>query len=696
MGDPRRITNDTKRQTMARRTTSNTKRRAITPEDLTRFNLVSGPQVSPDGTRIVFVRKQVGEKNNYTTNLWIADSTGEGEPRQFTSSGKDSAPQWSPCGSQVAFVSGRDEKKPQIHLICADGGEARRLTRFPEGSIGKAKWSPDGTMLAVIYRETHPDRTRSAGEERKKKGLSDAPWVVEEPWYRLDGDGYFGHQRHALYIVDVATGEHRKLYDKDTNGWFDFDWSPDSKRLALVTNRDRRAMFRIWNYELLLVDASTGRLKALPGVPEGPKTAVRFSPDGKSIAYAGRIGRDASWGVENMELFVADAAKGKPRSLTAKTDYCLTAITLSDTAEAVFDANITWTPDSRRVLAMIGWHGEAHVASIPRRGGSVDMLTSGAAVHDMGNLSADGKTLAMLRSTINVLPEVCAGDVSRDAIDVRQVTDLNGPLLKELSLARPKSKWITADDGSRVHVWIMLPPGHKPTSRKKLPAVLNIHGGPHTQYGVGFFHEMQVLAAAGFAVFYSNPRGSKGYGQSHCAAIKGDWGNKDWIDVQAVLELMKSSKFVDASRMGCMGGSYGGYMTNWAIGHTNDFRAAITDRCVSNLVSMAGSSDFMEPPDDYWAGNFWDRPEARWEQSPIKYFGKVRTPTLIIHSEGDLRCNIEQSEQVFAALKIRNIPTRFVRYPRSTSHGMSRMGPPDMRLHRLHEILSWWDRYLRR
>ena len=249
-------------------------------------------------------------------------------------------------------------------------------------------------------------------------------------------------------------------------------------------------------------------------------------------------------------------------------------------------------------------------------------------------------------------------------------------------------------DGTKVHVWVIAPRGFK--AGRKYPAVLEIHGGPHAQYGVGYFHEFQVLSSAGYAVFYSNPRGSKGYGRDHCAAIRGKWGADDWTDIQAVTAFMKKQPHVDARRMGIMGGSYGGYMTNWAIGHTNDFKAAITDRCVSNLVSMQGSSDFLEPPDLYWEGNAWDRPETLWDQSPLKYFGNVKTPTLIIHSEGDLRCNIEQGEQVFATLKLRNVATRLVRYPRSTSHGMSRGGPPDMRGHRLQQILAWWKKYLGR
>ena len=225
--------------------------------------------------------------------------------------------------------------------------------------------------------------------------------------------------------------------------------------------------------------------------------------------------------------------------------------------------------------------------------------------------------------------------------------------------------------------------------------MLQIHGGPHCQYGWMFFHEFQCLASAGYTVMYSNPRGSKGYGRDHCDAIRNDWGGADWIDMQSVIATMQKDKNINAKNMGVMGGSYGGYMTNWIVGHTNDFQGAITDRCVSNLVSMGGNSDFLDKEDGYFGGNFWSRPEERWSQSPIRHFGNVETPMLIIHSEGDLRCNIEQSDQVFAALKLRNIEARFVRYPKSTSHGFSRGGAPDMRKHRLNEILSWWKRQLR-
>ncbi len=256
----------------------------------------------------------------------------------------------------------------------------------------------------------------------------------------------------------------------------------------------------------------------------------------------------------------------------------------------------------------------------------------------------------------------------------------------------PVETWIDSTDGGKVHAWVLQPDGKGPH-----PSVLQVHGGPHAQYGWTFFHEMQLLAASGYVVVYSNPRGSKGYGEKFCGAIKADWGNKDWEDVQAVTAWMQAQPFVNSKRLGIMGGSYGGYMTNWAIGHCKAYKAAITDRCVSNLVSMAGSSDFPLNPNAYFGGVAWgdiDDIKPLWRQSPIAYFKGVSTPTLVIHSEGDLRCNIEQSEQVFHALQMQNVPSRFVRYPKETSHGMSRGGPVDLRIHRLGEILGWWKTHL--
>lgn len=670
------------------RTASKASKRGITPEDLNEFTLLGGPQVSPNGKEILFVHKRIGDKNNYVTNLWKVPVAG-GDAVAFTGGDKDSMGLWSPQGDQIAFVRGSD-KGPQIYVIPVGGGEARRLTQFPEGSIAAFEWSPNGKHLAVAFRETDPDWTKDAVEERKKKGLTDAPRVLDDLWYRLDGDGYFNGQRFALYRVDLEDGSHHKLYDKDRLGFFTFAWSPNSKTLAVTANTSVRALFSSQRGAIYLVDAQSGKASKVENLPDGPKTNVAWSPDGKRLAYAGREGEEDIYSTENLDLFVCNARGGGAKNLTGGEDYCLMAVCLADTGEVPFGPNFQWAPDGKRLLVSIGWHGESHVAAVPSTGGKLKFLTRGVYDHVMGNISKDGKVLALMRATTTTLPEIYAGMVSATAIKTKALTRFNHELLSQLNPIKAESHWIKAADGHKVQVWSLIP--DKPG---KLPAVLEIHGGPHAQYGVGFFHEFQVLAAQGYAVFYSNPRGSKGYGQAHCAAIKGSWGGADWVDVQAVTQFMREHPRVNPKKMGVMGGSYGGYMTNWVIGHTNEFAGAITDRCVSNLMSMGGSSDFPISPDMYWEGNFWDRPEQLWEQSPIKYMGNCTTPTLIIHSEGDLRCNIEQSEQVHTVLTWKKVPCRFVRYPRTTSHGMSRGGPPDMRLHRLHQIIDWWKKYLR-
>ncbi len=674
------------------------RKRLMTPEDLLCFVFVGDPVISPDGSQVAFVRKHIGEKNNYVTTIWRASADGKGAPQPLTTDGgtgkaKDRSPRWSPDGSRLAFVREVEKGRSQIAVLDLEaGGEARILTDLPEGAIGDVRWSPAGDRLGLAFRPTASAWTKKAVEERKEKGLSDPPREIDDWWYRLDGDGYFIGQRYALLLVDAASGEHRELYAKDRLGFFAFDFSPDGKKIAIATNRDPKALIRPWKDEILIIDPKSGKAKPLADLPAGPKDAVAWSPDGAHIAFAGREGKDAIYSVENLELWVADAKKGGARSLTGDTDECLMAITLSDTAEATFAPKIRWTGDSKRLVVKFGKHGESHVASIPAKGGAITRHTSGKHDIDLGGVASRTNRAAIVRTNAASLPEV--GVLDLNAKQVTMLTAFNRTLEREVALAPITEHWIPTADNTRVHTWVMHPPDGAPKRGRKRPAVLEIHGGPHAQYGVGFFHEFQCLAAQGYVVVFSNPRGSKGYGRDHCAAIRGNWGGADWIDIQAVTQFMQEHPDIDAKRMGIMGGSYGGYMTNWAIGHTRVFAGAITDRCVSNLVSMGGNSDFVDEPDRYFPGNFWDRPEARWNQSPMKYIGNAKTPTLIIHSEGDLRCNVEQAEQVFSALKLLNVPTRFVRYPQSTSHGMSRGGPPDLRIHRLHEILDWWAKYL--
>lgn len=702
------------------------KPRGVVPSDLAALRIASSPRISPNSLAMVFTVRGFGTKNDYHTNLWMATSdasTGHWTSRPFTSGNKDDLPEWSPDGSCLAFLSGREKAKPQIWTIPAAGGEARPLTRFPEGSLGAFKWAPDGRSIAVTFRPTAADWTTAAAKERETKGESDPPRVLEDIFYREDGDGYFDAQRYALYLVDTSTGDHTLIYDQDTLGTMTFDFAPDSRSIVVATDRRKDAAILPSNDELLLIELdsrpsskSVGqsrvrRISPIQGLPTGCKAYPQFSPDGSAIAYAGHTGTDGLYATDNIALWICDVPVSTPggrtgsggtsraRDLTKATDYCLVGGAFTDTGDPTWRPVFRWMPDSRSLLVQIAWHGTTHIARIPRRGvrdGDRIMLTSGDSMISLGNISDDASTIATTRSTWDNPGEACIARFSRkaDALELAPASDLNSATLRPLTLARPRSTWVKAADGTRVQAWVMQPPGTSNNSRKRRPAILMIHGGPHAQYGVGYFHEFQCLASAGYTVVFSNPRGSKGYGRAHTEAIRGDWGNKDWQDLQAVLAFMQHHPGIDANRLGVEGGSYGGYMTCWIVGRSRAFKAAISDRCVANLVSMGGNSDFADPPDRYWPGNFWDRIETRWAQSPIKDFGKVRTPMLIIHSEGDLRCNVEQSDQVFSALKLRKIPCRYVRYPRNCSHGLSRSGPPDMRLHRLNQILRWWNERL--
>lgn len=672
-------------------------KRPIRADDLLRIVFLGDPQINPEGDLILFTRKHVdAAKNKYVSQLWSVDL--HGETRQWTQGEASAgAGRWSPDGRAIAFVSGREKPSSQIYLLPLGGGEARKVTNLPEGSIGEMKWSPDGATIAFTFRELSPDRTEKAKKEREEKGLSDPPWEIDSIWYRLDGDGYFGNQRHKLYVVDVASGDHRLLYEAASDGFYSFDWNPDSKELAVIHTASPRPFADPPNLQIYRVDLQ-GQAWRLPGLPKGDKGEPRWSPDGKWIAYAGDVDEEDPWGTRNTKLYVVAADGGEPRDLTGHEDYDLAAATLSDTKEAGFGAVLEWAPDSQGLYVQIGWHGESQLGYVDLAKGGTRLLTEGRHSIAVGNLSRDGARIAAIWGHATRLPEIAviAPELATGNPAPKVLTDFNGDFHDEIALSEPEEVWVDSTDGAKVHAWVMRPIGYR--EPKRYPAVLEVHGGPHAQYGWAFFHEFQILAAEGYAVVYSNPRGSKGYGEAFCAAIRGDWGNKDWDDVQALTRWMQHQTFIHPGLMGVMGGSYGGYMTNWVIGHTDEFRAAITDRCVSNMVSMAGNSDFPFNKDGYFHGVAWGdlkQIEGLWNQSPIAYFEQVKTPTLIIHSEGDLRCNVEQSEQVFTALQQQGIESRFVRYPVSTSHGMSRGGPPDLRLHRLGEITKWWAKFLK-
>jgi len=471
-------------------------------------------------------------------------------------------------------------------------------------------------------------------------------------------------------------------------------WSPDGSRIAFVTNRtedpDRTPQFQ----EIRIVPAAGGA-ETLLETPEGPKGPLAWSPDGALLAYFGHTDVQDVWSPTDPNLWVVPLSGGEARNLSGGLDRPVGDATLADLRS--FGGGWTgpvWSPDSSVVYFLLSDRGACHVYQAALAGGAPVNLTPGLRA-EVASLSLDA---AGRRAAVLVGDPVHPGDVHVAGVDggslsLRRISFGNDALLKELDLAEPE-ELTAASDGGEVHGWLLRPPASAPRSGDRLPLILYIHGGPHTQYGWAMMHEFQMHVARGYAILYTNPRGSRGYGNAHGSAIRGDWGGPDYRDLMAATDKAAALPDIDADRMGVTGGSYGGYMTNWIAGHTDRFRCGVTQRSVVNLHSMGGTCDFNFSETEYFGGNTWSEPERLLAQSPLTYAHQVRTPLLILHSEGDLRCPIEQAEQLFAALKYLGREVEFVRYPREANHGLSRTGPPDLRLDRLQRIAGWMERWL--
>ncbi|GIV08044.1 MAG: putative peptidase YuxL [Fimbriimonadales bacterium] len=665
-------------------------KRAITIDDLFRIKLLGSPQIAPDGSQVVFVCKWIdAEKNRYFANLWRV-RLGE-EPQPFTyGEWNDSQPRWSPDGKYVAFISSRQKPKSQIYVIPTDGGEARPITNLEEGSIAEFAWSPDGRKIAFIYRETAPEWREQARKERQEKGFSTPPRILRRAYWRLDGDGAFVDQRYHLYVVDVFTGETKQLTADPEFSESSPTWSPDGESIAFISNRHPDPDNHPSHDAIYSIPADGGAMRQVDA-PDGPKYTLRWSPDGKYLAYIGNPYPDDPY-PRNDHVWRVSVDGGDAVNLIAQLNNTVGVGTLTDVREFGGSASLLWSTDSQHLYFLVSECGGVYPYRVKVDGTHLDKLLDGDfEIADM-SLAADEHRLALLKGDATHPHELFLAERTGNTLNLTPLTAFNQPLLDEVALAQPEEFEVTADDGVAVHGWLLKPPDFDPA--RKYPTILMIHGGPHAMYGRVFFHEFQLHAAQGYVVAYTNPRGSVGYGEAFARAIKGDWGNRDFQDLMTIADYLASLPFVDAERMGVAGGSYGGYMTNWIVGHTNRFKAAITDRSVVNLVSMAGVSDFPMIPNRYWQGNFWDEPQKLWERSPLAYAGRITTPLLIVHSEGDLRCPISEADQLFAALRRQGKEVLYIRYPTESSHGLSRSGPPDLRRHRLEQYLAWWARWL--
>ena len=683
----------------------NDAKRPISAEDLFRINVVSDPQGSPDGRLVAYVVTTPSkEVDDYRSAIWIAPVDG-GEPWMLTAGAfRDTTPRWSPDGTTVAFVSNRplmrqpapeDEgesrdndkrdtesavEKPkknpsQIWTIAIAGGEARQLSAQRHGADAPA-WAPDGATIAFTAQVDDKDET---GEEP----VADER-VIRKIRYRFNGMGYLDRFRH-LFTIPAAGGEAMQLTIGDSNNGQPI-WTPDGTTIVFVSNRrdDRE-------------QSSASTIFAIAGEggeprPLAPDDASFDSPsvsrDGSQVAFTGHLDYRAG-SSKTVRLWTVPIAGGEATNCTPDYDRSIGDAGMSD---------VYFGAENRPE-----WQSNATVRALSSSDGSTSIVDVDVNERSVRTVIGGQRRIMAFAPASDDRIVFAAGDMAHpfelfiadaDGGNERQLTHHNADFLDEVALSEPIALDVTSPDGTAIQAWVLPPHGFEKGANVKHPLIVQIHGGPHAMYGHAMFHEMQLMAAKGYAVAFSNPRGSVGYGEEFAATTRGRWGESDMPDVMATLEAALALGWVDEDRLGVTGGSYGGYLTNWIVGHTDRFKAAVTQRCVANFHSFFGTSDIgYDFGEHEFGGVPWADSAKLLTHSPISYVDHITTPLLIIHAEQDLRCPIEQAEQMFTALKYLDREVEFVRIPEE-NHDLSRNGTPSRRLARLHHLTGWFEKHM--
>ncbi len=676
-------------------------KRPLTPEDRALFASPGDPQISPDGKSIAFVvQEQNSTKDRLQTNIFIVASSG-GKPVKLTNSGSDRLPSWCPLGQTLAFVSDRGGK-PGIWLIDTAGGEPRCI-KTTQRVMSRPCWSPDGTKIAFLSSvvSTQPDTVSYPGAPREDaykpvskndhETTSDSIKVITKIRHKFDGVGFFGNRRMHVFMVWVKDSEPTTEpieATRLTEGDFDHDapsWSPDGRHIAVCVTRSEE-QDPIKKADIWAIDVETLDMRQLLDA-QGMSNAPVWSADGTKIAYIGHstgflssTSAEARW----FEVHKERAAhESDVSSFSRVLDRPAGGIPSSDIRYANMLVPPVWSSDGYCYF-VIGDQGSSFVYRA--KPGAEPERVAGSPGWVIASMTFGGGVLAYQMGSGSRPDEIFS-----HADTALQLTDFSGRLAEELHFSEQQPISYAARDGLKISGWLLKPRGYEPG--KKYPLILHIHGGPHGVYGNSFQFQGQMLASQGYAVLYTNPRGSQGYGQQFAFSCVRDWGGEDFHDIMRGVDHVIQMGVADSERLGVTGWSYGGFMTCWTLTQTDRFKAAVTGACISNRHSFYGTSDVGHTfGEHHFGGTPWSETEVLLERSPLQYVENIKAPVLILHGEADLRCPVEQGEQFFTALKRLGKQAVFVRYP-GEYHAFKK---PSHWIDRLRRIQSWFDHYLGR
>ncbi|HLE62011.1 MAG TPA: S9 family peptidase [Pyrinomonadaceae bacterium] len=685
-------------------------KRSITETDQFNFVWIADPQITPDGSRVAFVKVTVNEKKDgYNTAIWTV-SPSTGEVHQLTNGPRDLTPRWSPDGKYLVFVrvnekDGRSDP-PQLFMLAMAGGDSFQFTTVPRGA-GQPQWSPDGKTIAFLSNANADDIRKQKEQESAPKSVtqpspSPSPAeresdvrVITRAVYRANSSGYLDVKRpqHIWVVAAPRTGEDKVTPRQLTTGRFsegNVTWSKDSAQIYFTSDQRDEPYYERPRTEVLTINLTGGQPTKLTSFDMGAGSFA-LSQNGNQLAFVASATKPI-YSYTQPDLWVMDIAQGaQPRNLTANFDFDIgSGLTGDNAAPRGGSANPpVWTSDGRSVVSLYVKEGKANVGSFDVSTGKQTDVTSGNQAVMAFRALPNTSKFALVISTPTRIGDLYWLELGKEP---KQLTRLNDPLFSNLNLTEPEEVWYKSFDGKRVQTWVQKPPDFDPN--KKYPLILNIHGGPHAAYGYIFDHEFQWMAARGYVVLYPNPRGSTSYGQEFGNIIQYNYPGDDYKDLMAGVDEIVRRAYIDPNKLGVTGGSGGGLLTNWTIGQTTRFAAAVSQRDIANWSDWWYTADFTLFQPTWFRKPPFEDPDEYRLRSPLNYINNVKTPLMLILGEADYRTPTGPGgEAMFRALKYKKIPTVMVRFP-NESHELSRSGQPWHRIERLQHIVGWFDRWL--